>query len=45
MANGIVLNLDTTKSEFQNPMIVLRQGDGNYQSLDVTVTSNGETVS
>lgn len=42
MANGIVLNLDTTKSEFQNPMIELRQGDGNYQSLDVTVTSNGE---
>lgn len=42
MANGIVLNLDTTKSEFQNPMIVLRQGDGNYQSLNVTVTSNGE---
>lgn len=42
MANGIVLNLDTTKSEFQNPMIELRQGDGNYQSLTVTVTSNGE---
>lgn len=42
MANGIVLNLDTTKSEFQNPMIELRQGDGNYQSLDITVTSNGE---
>ena len=42
MANGIVLNIDTTKSEFQNPMIELRQGDGNYQSLDVTVTSNGE---
>lgn len=42
MANGIVLHLDTTKSEFQNPMIELRQGDGNYQSLDITVTSNGE---
>lgn len=42
MANGIVLNIDTTKSEFQNPMVQLRQGDGNYQSLDVTVTSNGE---
>lgn len=42
MANGIILNLDTTKSEFQNPMIELRKGDGNYQSLDVTVTSNGE---
>lgn len=41
MANGIVLNIDTTKSEFQNPMVQLRQGDGNYQSLDVTVTSNG----
>lgn len=41
MANGIVLNIDTTKSEFQNPMIELRQGDGNYQSIDVTVTSNG----
>ena len=37
-----VLDLDTTKSEFQNPMIQIRQGDGNYQSLDVTVTSNGE---
>lgn len=42
MANGIVLNIDTTKSEFQNPMVQLRQGDGNYQSLNVTVTSNGE---
>ena len=42
MANGIVLNIDTTKSEFQNPMVQLRQGDGNYQSLAVTVTSNGE---
>lgn len=42
MANGIVLNIDTTKSEFQNPMVQLRQGDGNYQSLSVTVTSNGE---
>lgn len=44
MANGIVLNIDTTKSEFQNPMVQLRQGDGNYQSLDVTVTSNGEPL-
>lgn len=42
MANGILLNIDTTKSEFQNPMVQLRQGDGNYQSLSVTVTSNGE---
>lgn len=42
MANGIILNIDTTKSEFQNPMVQLRQGDGNYQSLSVTVTSNGE---
>lgn len=42
MANGIVLNIDTTKSEFQNPMVQLRQGDGNYQSLSVTATSNGE---
>lgn len=44
MANGIVLNIDTTKSEFQNPMVQLRQGDGNYQSLAVTVTSNGEPL-
>ena len=44
MANGIVLNIDTTKSEFQNPMVQLRQGDGNYQSLSVTVTSNGEPL-
>lgn len=44
MANGILLNIDTTKSEFQNPMVQLRQGDGNYQSLDVTVTSNGEPL-
>lgn len=42
MAKGLVLNIDTTKSEFQNPMVELRQGDGNYQSLHVTVTSNGE---
>lgn len=44
MAKGLVLNIDTTKSEFQNPMVELRQGDGNYQSLTVTVTSNGEPL-
>lgn len=44
MAKGINFNLDTTKSEFQNPMVELRQGDGNYQSLHVTVTSNGEPL-
>lgn len=41
MASELSLNIDTTKSEFQNPMVQLRQGDGNYQSLSVTVTSNG----
>jgi len=44
MAKGINFNLDTTKSEFQNPMVELRQGDGNYQSLHVTITSNGEPL-
>lgn len=44
MASGLSLNIDTTKSEFQNPMVELRQGDGNYQSLRVTVTSNGEPL-
>lgn len=44
MASGLSLNVDTTKSEFQNPMVELRQGDGNYQSLRVTVTSNGEPL-
>ena len=44
MANGLILNVDTTKSEFQNPMVELRQGDGNYQSLHVTVTNNGDPV-
>ena len=42
MPKGLILNVDTTKSEFQNPMVELRQGDGNYQSLYVTVTDNGD---
>ncbi|CAK1222073.1 BppU family phage baseplate upper protein [Fructobacillus evanidus] len=42
MSKTINLNLDTSKSDIQNPKILLRQGDGNYQTLRVTITSNGE---
>lgn len=42
MSKTINLNLDTSKSDIQNPKILLRQGDGNYQTLRVTITSNGD---
>jgi phosphotransferase system HPr-like phosphotransfer protein len=42
VSKTINLNLDTSKSDIQNPKILLRQGDGNYQTLRVTITSNGE---
>lgn len=42
MSKTINLSLDTAKSDIQNPKILLRQGDGNYQTLRVTITSNGE---
>lgn len=42
MSKTINLSLDTSKSDIQNPKILLRQGDGNYQTLRVTITSNGE---
>lgn len=45
MERGQILNVDTTKSEIQNPLVKLRQGDGNYQTLRVTVRNSGEPIS
>lgn len=44
MERGQILNVDTTKSDIQNPLVKLRQGDGNYQSLLVTVRNSGEPI-
>ena len=44
MERGQILNVDTTKSDIQNPLVKLRQGDGNYQSMLVTVRNNGEPI-
>lgn len=44
MERGQILNVDTTKSEIQNPLVKLRQGDGNYQTLRVTARNSGEPI-
>ncbi|CAK8054110.1 BppU family phage baseplate upper protein [Eupransor demetentiae] len=44
MSQTINLNLDITKSEIQNPRVSLRQGDGNLETLHVTLTANGDPV-
>ena len=44
MSNSVNLSLDVTKTGIQNPFIKVRQGDGGFETLHTTVTSNGESM-
>lgn len=44
MSNRVNLTLDITKTGIQNPLIKVRQGDGGFETLRTTVTSNGEPM-
>lgn len=44
MSNRVNLTLDITKMGIQNPLIKVRQGDGGFETLRTTVTSNGEPL-
>ena len=44
MSNSVNLSLDITKTGIQNPLIKVRQGDGGFETLHTTVTSNGEPL-
>lgn len=44
MSNSVNLALDVTKTGIQNPLIKVRQGDGGFETLHTTVTSNGEPM-
>lgn len=44
MSNSVNLSLDVTKAGIQNPLIKVRQGDGGFETLHTTVTSNGEPL-
>ena len=44
MSNSVNLALDVTKTGIQNPLIKVRQGDGGFETLRTTVTSNGEPM-
>ena len=44
MSNSVNLSLDVTKNGIQNPLIKVRQGDGGFETLHTTVTSNGEPL-
>ena len=44
MSNSVNLSLDVTKTGIQNPLVKVRQGDGGFETLHTTVTSNGEPL-
>lgn len=44
MSNSVNLALDVTKTDIQNTSIKIRQGDGGFETLHTTVTSNGEPM-
>lgn len=44
MSNSVNLALDVTKTDVQNTSIKIRQGDGGFETLHTTVTSNGEPM-
>lgn len=44
MSNSVNLALDVTKTGIQNTLIKVRQGDGGFETLHTTVTSNGEPM-
>ena len=44
MSNSVNLALDVTKTDVQNTSIKIRQGDGGFETLHITVTSNGDQM-
>ena len=44
MSNRINLKLDVMKASIKNPLITIRQGEGDFETLRATVTSNGEPL-
>lgn len=44
MSNSVNLALDVNKTGIQNTSIKVRQGDGGFETLHTTVTSNGEPM-
>lgn len=44
MSNSVNLALDVNKTGIQNTLIKVRQGDGGFETLHTTVTSNGEPM-
>lgn len=44
MSNRVNLTLDIMKTSIKNPLITVRQGEGNFETLRATVTANGEPL-
>lgn len=44
MSNRINLTLDVMKASIKNPLITVRQGEGNFETLRATVNSNGDPL-
>lgn len=44
MSNRVNLTLDIMKASIKNPLITVRQGDGNFETLRATVTANGDPL-
>lgn len=44
MSNRVNLTLDIMKASIKNPLITVRQGEGNFETLRATVTTNGEPL-
>lgn len=44
MSNRVNLTLDIMKASIKNPLITVRQGEGNFETLRATVTANGEPL-
>lgn len=44
MSNRVNLTLDIMKASIKNPLITVRQGEGNFETLRATVNSNGEPL-
>lgn len=44
MSNRVNLTLDVMKASIKNPLITIRQGEGDFETLRATVTTNGEPL-
>lgn len=44
MSNRVNLTLDIMKASVKNPLITVRQGEGNFETLRATVTANGDPL-